>query len=175
VSAYSLQWRWGDGEASPGVEKMRQALAELDTDDPEHPDTWLSDENGWTLSVHQGGAVVLENGSTGEGPWHMLNVPRDQALELWVLFAEGRLEAVRSKSWALGRPSVPPEERERRRREAAAATEYAAREFLQSLGPEDPNTRCRTTHCSRGTVRFSIYCRRHHYEMLRGPWPYGEE
>jgi hypothetical protein len=42
------------------------------------------------------------------------------------------------------------------------------REFYDRLGPEDLNERCRESGCSRGAVRFSAHCRKHHFEAIEG-------
>jgi hypothetical protein len=47
------------------------------------------------------------------------------------------------------------------------------REFYESLGPEDSAKTCRREGCTRGTVKFSVYCRPHHYEKVKGkPSPF---
>ena len=40
------------------------------------------------------------------------------------------------------------------------------RKFYEQLGPEDPMRPCNHVGCSRGAVRLSIMCKRHHYEMI---------
>lgn len=42
------------------------------------------------------------------------------------------------------------------------------RTFFESLGVERQNTECRHPDCSRGTVQFSVFCRRHHFESVKG-------
>jgi len=41
------------------------------------------------------------------------------------------------------------------------------REFYDMLGDEDASRQCRTPGCSRGTVQLSVFCRKHHFEMVR--------
>ena len=41
------------------------------------------------------------------------------------------------------------------------------REFYDSLGEERAGTSCRTPDCSRATVHMSVFCRRHHFEIIR--------
>lgn len=49
------------------------------------------------------------------------------------------------------------------------------REFRDSLGAEDPARPCRHEGCSRGSVKFSVLCRRHHFEKVRGcPYPFAD-
>jgi hypothetical protein len=38
--------------------------------------------------------------------------------------------------------------------------------FYEQLGPEDLARPCRHDGCSRGAVRFSVLCKRHHFEMI---------
>jgi hypothetical protein len=40
------------------------------------------------------------------------------------------------------------------------------REFYDKLGPEDSTRKCKHEGCHRGVVRFSVLCRRHHFEMI---------
>jgi hypothetical protein len=56
-----LETRWGGGPDNPTIEEMRAALAELDTPDEEHPSTWLSDDNGWTVDVYESGLVIFSH------------------------------------------------------------------------------------------------------------------
>ncbi len=39
--------------------------------------------------------------------------------------------------------------------------------FYDSLGPEATGTKCRKDGCDRGTVRFSVFCRIHHFESVK--------
>jgi hypothetical protein len=41
------------------------------------------------------------------------------------------------------------------------------REFYDSLGPERGNVQCRDEHCTRGAVWNSVFCRVHHFEMVK--------
>lgn len=43
----------------------------------------------------------------------------------------------------------------------------ADREFYASLGDERPAVRCRAPRCQRGAVELSVFCRVHHFEMIR--------
>jgi hypothetical protein len=42
------------------------------------------------------------------------------------------------------------------------------REFYDTLGPERPGEPCRAPGCAKGTIRFSVLCRSHHFESVRG-------
>ena len=50
---YHVVTRWGGSENKPSERRMREIFAELKQSDPEHPDTWLTHESGWTLSIHE--------------------------------------------------------------------------------------------------------------------------
>ena len=41
------------------------------------------------------------------------------------------------------------------------------RKFYDSLGTEDMNAKCRQEGCNRGTTKFSVFCRIHHFEQIR--------
>jgi hypothetical protein len=45
-------------------------------------------------------------------------------------------------------------------------------EFIDALGQERPDEPCRHPGCERGAIRWSVLCRRHHFESIqRRPWP----
>lgn len=47
------------------------------------------------------------------------------------------------------------------------------REFYDSLADEDDNKQCRREGCHRGTTRFSVFCKTHHLENIKGrPCPF---
>jgi len=41
------------------------------------------------------------------------------------------------------------------------------REFYESLGPENTGHSCRYEACPRGVVKYSVFCRVHHFESIR--------
>jgi hypothetical protein len=73
---------------------MREALAELDTPDMEHPDTWLADEEGWTVSVHESGLVIFNH--KFERVCQRAEVSREDALRLWMLLQQGRRDEIKN-------------------------------------------------------------------------------
>lgn len=97
-----LTRRWGHGIKNPTTNDLRDALSELNTSDPEHPDCWLADESGWSISVFENGLIVLENVETGEGPWHLNDPSKNPALELWQLLQSGDLESIKDRQWRPG-------------------------------------------------------------------------
>jgi hypothetical protein len=165
---YFVQSRWGESETDPSESKMRDLLAELDTPDPEHPDTWLTHENGWTLAVHETGLVVWENVDQDLPARHLLNVSRDKALELWQLLAQGALETIEQEAWQPGHsPPVNKETLDKYQQEIAEYSLAQAKEFYDSLGEERPAVPCREPGCKRGAITLSVLCRVHHFEMIR--------
>jgi hypothetical protein len=74
---------------------MRKALADLDTPDTEHPSTWLSDDDGWTVDVYESGLVIFSH--EGEEVCQRRGVSRAEALELWLLLQQGRRDEIRQK------------------------------------------------------------------------------
>ena len=87
--------RWGGGQENPTVEEMRAALAELDIADDEHPSTWLSDDDGWTVSVYESRLVRFAHRYTDI--CEQRDVSREEALDLWLLLQQGRREEIRQR------------------------------------------------------------------------------
>jgi hypothetical protein len=90
-----LETRWGGGSDNPDTEELRAALTELSASDPEHPDTWLSDEDGWTVVVYESGLVTLSDNGTEICRRH--GVSTDDALELWLLLQHGRRDEIKRR------------------------------------------------------------------------------
>ena len=42
-----------------------------------------------------------------------------------------------------------------------------ARSFWDSLGSEDGSATCKAPQCTKQTIKFSAFCRRHHFESIR--------
>ena len=87
--------RWGGGPENPTVEEMRIALAELDTPDEEHPNTWLTDDDGWTVDVYEGGLVIFSHDD--ETICQKNGVSQAETLELWLLLQRGRRDEIRRR------------------------------------------------------------------------------
>lgn len=90
-----LETRWGGGPENPTIEEMRAALAELDTPDMEHPSTWLSDDDGWTVDVYECGLVIFSHQS--EEICQRRGVSRSEALELWLLLQQAKRDEIRQR------------------------------------------------------------------------------
>ena len=173
---YHVETRWGGSEKQPNEQRMREILAELEKSDPEHPDTWLSHESGWTLAVHESGLVVLENGESGDEPCHQVGVSREKAFELWLKLSRGDVAAVQREPWRPGQaPPRSAEERAELTRKAEAFTLGMDRKFYNQLGPERATVRCRHAGCQKGAIPNSLFCRAHHFEnVCRRPCPFND-
>ncbi len=101
--SYHVNRRWGDADDNPSIEQMREALAELDIEDIEHPDVALIHESGWCLSAYPSGLLIWENlaGDPGK-PRHMRGVSRERVLELWQRLSRGELSTIESELWRAG-------------------------------------------------------------------------
>jgi hypothetical protein len=103
---YRVTGRWGGTEDMPSEGRMREVLAELDQDDPEHPDAWPSHESGWSLSVFQSGLVVWEYVEDAGEPRierrHQAVVSREKALDLWLKLSRAEFDAIEQEAWRPG-------------------------------------------------------------------------
>jgi hypothetical protein len=90
-------------ESNPSLDAIPALLAELDADDPEHPDVALSDESGWTLSVFPSGRVIWENVEEDDEARHLPAVGRTEAVRLLSALAAGQVDEVDSTpGWQTG-------------------------------------------------------------------------
>jgi hypothetical protein len=94
--------RCGGDEREPSVGRLREVLAELEYDDPEHPDVSLTHESGWSLSASGSGLLVWENVETDAPPRHMRDVPRERVLQLWLRLARGWIDEIEREPWQPG-------------------------------------------------------------------------
>jgi hypothetical protein len=155
---------------------MREILSQLEEHDPEHPDTWLTHESGWTLSVFESGLVIWQNLERAAGPRHQVAVSRDKALSMWLKLSRGEIAQIEQEPWRPGSaPSRSPEEQAKLARESEETTLALFRQFYDKLGPESTDVRCRHAGCKRGVVRFSVLCRPHHFESIyHRPCPFND-
>lgn len=166
--SYHIVTRWGDSEDQPSEVKMREVLRELDVQDAEHPDCWLTHESGWTLAVFESGLIVWENLETEGTARHQVHCTRERAMSLWLKLARGEISAINQEPWKQGQsPPRGAEEQARLVKESEEATKFVDRKFYDSLGPEQSGVCCQHSGCSRGSVRFSLFCRVHHFENVR--------
>ncbi|MEU7715319.1 hypothetical protein AB0B03_25660 [Micromonospora chalcea] len=101
----SIQHRWGSGEDVSSVDQLADLLDELEVDDPEHPDVWISDnEAGYSVSVFAGsrGLVIWEDHDEVRGPLHMDGYSRAGMMGLFTMVLQGRTTEVDSLPWMPG-------------------------------------------------------------------------
>jgi hypothetical protein len=157
----------GDSEDNPSPAVMRRFLDELDPSDEEHGAAWVAEDLERSLEWNVDGRLVF--GDESSGPRHMLNVSKDRVVKLWQLLAEGRIAEIEREPWAPGNcPPLSREEEQQLNEDMESERRLLDREFFDGLGPERDNPRCRAQGCARGTVRFSAFCRAHHFKMIRG-------
>lgn len=154
----------GMGEAldSPTPEQMRAFLDEIDPEDEEHGAAWLS-RGDLTLEWSVDGRMVrCESDDVAR---HLLDVDRARAVELWCIALSDDSKRLDDLPWRDGNGYVRSPEKAA---ELARALEASEREFYDSLGAERSDSPCRREGCERGAVQWSVFCRVHHYESLRG-------
>ena len=164
---YHAVTRRGDSEDAPNENRMREILAELGEQNLEHPNTSLTHQSGWTLSVFQSGLVVWKNMQLPGEPRHQVELSPEKVLELWLKLSRGEIEAIEEEPWHPGQsPPLTPEEQAELARQAEAATLASFRIFYDRLGPERPEVPCHHPACKRGAIVNSTFCRVHHFEMI---------
>jgi hypothetical protein len=91
--------------------------------------------------------------------------------------AAGQFDELEREPWQPGsRPPLSPEARDARERMFADAQRARDRAFYDCLGAERPTIPCRDDGCTRGSISLSVFCRRHHFENVKGrPCPFGPE
>jgi hypothetical protein len=100
--SYFAYDRMGGSIQRPDESKMRELLASVSANDPEHPDVSLNNEDGWALSYGPSQTLIFQNVETGAGPWHMKEISIEQALALWKLLALGQVPALQENPWSSG-------------------------------------------------------------------------
>jgi hypothetical protein len=155
----------GDSHDDPSPEVMRKFLAELDPLDEEHGAAWVGDEEGNALEYEVGGNLAF---TRSDQLRHLAHVSPGRVLELWQKLVAGRLDELEQELWQPGaRPPLSPEAREARDRRLAEAQLREDRRFYEALGPELSAEPCRVEGCGHGCVRYSVFCRQHHFEHLK--------
>jgi len=101
---YSVVHRLGHGDGLDMVteSQIRDLLAELDGDDPEHPDVWITDEEtGWGLVAAGSPSVtlVLQNEDDESPRRTMTGVSRDRAVDLYLKLVAERLDELLAEPW----------------------------------------------------------------------------
>jgi hypothetical protein len=86
------------------------------------------------------------------------------------LIAAGRLNELELEPWQpSARPPLSPQAREVKERMLAEDLLAHHRRFHEALGAERTAAAnpCRAGACGRGSVAFSVFCRRHHLENVK--------
>lgn len=146
---------------------MESILAELDTSDPEHPDTWLTHSSGWTIAADEDRYLVLSNPEQ-EVVGHIANASRPQMLAFWKRLSRGEIESLQKEPWIAGRPPVDPAKLAAIAAMVAESQRKHDEEFYSILGDESPTENCRSEGCSRGRISASWFCGVHHFERIKG-------
>jgi hypothetical protein len=161
----------GDSADSPTAEVMRKFLDELDPNDEEHGAVWVADDEDNALEYEVGGNIAFTRLNETR---HLPRVSVPRVIELWQKLAAGQFDELEREPWQPGaRPPLSPEARAARESEIADWQRAQDRDFYDCLGDERPLVPCRAEGCTRGSVPLSVFCRRHHFENVKGrPCPF---
>lgn len=162
---YSVETRWGGSEENPTDKRLVEIIAELKEKDSEHPDTWMIHDSGWTLIFHEKGIVIWSNPEQESEERHLKESDPIQLFELWKLLANGNIDELEKKPWKEGH-GIPPQTPEERQQIVDAMYE-SNKEFYDQLGDEIENEQCKEPGCTRGRIYYGVFCRIHHFEMIR--------
>lgn len=92
-----LTLRRGATVDNPTYEQLVAALETLTVEDDEHPDVWLANEDGWAISVFDGGLVIFADEDGNE--WELAGVSTQKVLELWQHLQDGQIGTIRREAW----------------------------------------------------------------------------
>ena len=169
---YYIVRRWGSDTSAVSIDEMQIALAELDVQDEEHPDTWLTHESGWTLACHENGLVRWDNLDEGDECWHLESVSRSEMLNLWIKLSEGKIDDIKTLNWIPGNGYRPPTAEQLQ--EISQWVLEGDRLFFDALVRQS-DIQCQAPGCSRKAIVRSVMCRVHHFEMIRNkPCPFDD-
>ena len=161
----------GESAHEPSRDVMWRFLSALDPRDEEHGAAWVATDDGIALEYSVDGRLVYSRRDP-RALRHMNDVPTARVLELWLALAAGDLAWIDACPWRDGNGFIWTEEKQRAMEAGEAALD---RQFYDSLGAERPEVPCASRGCSRGAVLFSVLCRCHHFEQVRGkPCPFAE-
>lgn len=130
------------------------------------------DNPGWSLTVELEDTILEDKIFT--------RVKKEESETLWIeCFVENKkftgyagphqLEELISTflAWAKTEPNWLTVEYETEQQ----AKEREDKELWNALGEENGSTECYRSDCSRKHISFSAFCRKHHFEMMRGYSP----
>ena len=129
--SYVVESRWADSEEDPSPARLKQIIASLDDEHPEHENPSLTHDTGWTLTAEPNGLLFWANETLSEAPRYLRNVSRAEVLRLWNALAAGELETVHAELWVSG---PPPRLSRAARKEATAFDRHANRLFWAFTG-----------------------------------------
>lgn len=172
----------GDDRPDPTRRDLRTYLKEVDE---WHPRASLHDSGGRTITYWVDGRITYTTGQEladfdGETYDLVYDVrtgftrrlegksPRD-VMRFWKRMMRGDYEWIEDHAWIEGSISEETEEA------FIEFTRQAMRDrdqaFLHRLGPEIEGEACKKGGCERARVKFSVFCRVHHFENLHGRLP----
>jgi hypothetical protein len=61
----------------------------------------VHEDTGWSMSAHRDGRLVLEHLRNG-GERHMIPVPKQRVLQLWLQLINGDIDGLVSEPWKHG-------------------------------------------------------------------------
>ncbi|MES2595276.1 MAG: hypothetical protein V4662_08070 [Verrucomicrobiota bacterium] len=92
----------GSGESDVPTEQLLALYDELQHADREHGEVSVTnDDNGWAISAHRDGRVVLVHLVTFEA-FHMIPVTRGEVLNLWQSLIGGDIAGLQRLPWRAG-------------------------------------------------------------------------
>jgi len=92
----------GSGEDDPPLESLAALYDELKLSGiVDGSVAVIHDDTGWCMSAHRDGRVVFEHLAEG-GEMHMIPVPKERVLELWLGLVGGDIEGLLSEDWKSG-------------------------------------------------------------------------
>ncbi len=80
---------------------------------------------------------------------------------------EAAPKGVESFPWVPGSRIFSELEIKNQRIESERIIFESDREFFQQLGTEDQTQSCKNASCTRGRIKYSIFCAVHHFEQIR--------
>jgi hypothetical protein len=115
-------------------------------------------ENETPIFADEKNLIITLDGGTLESIYvcadRLENSPSDQILlEAFIYYY--RFDAFLPK---LGAADPPP---------TKVVIHNMDRQFYDSLGEENSNSKCKQNSCDRGIVNFSVFCRVHHFESIK--------
>jgi hypothetical protein len=92
----------GSSDENPPAESLSDLYDELQHADREHGDVAVVHEgSGWSMSAHRDGRLVFEHLGEG-GERHMMPVPKERVLGLWIRLIDGDIDGLLSEPWQRG-------------------------------------------------------------------------